>query len=68
MLKKNTLEPSQWDNAELEAMPTREIARTETDRQIVNGVRLFSLKAVNALLASIYAQAGVEDGYRFPAQ
>jgi len=63
--KKNTMESSHWDNRELEAMRPFAIARTDTDLQIVNGVRLFSLAAINSLLESLYKEAGV-DGWLFP--
>lgn len=63
--KQNTLESSHWHNAELESMRLFEVARTETDRQIVNGLRLFSILAINKLLNSIYTEAGVQ-GWLFP--
>jgi hypothetical protein len=52
--KKNTMESAHWDNAELAAMKTLQISRTATDLQIVNGVRLFSRRAINELLSQIY--------------
>lgn len=57
--KKNTMESAHWGNAELAAMPVFEIARTETEMQVINGVRLFSITAINRLLAAIYQAAGV---------
>lgn len=63
--KINTMESAHWGNAQLAAMPVFEVARTDTDMQIVNGVRLFSLAAVNALLALLYEAAGV-GGWLFP--
>ncbi len=56
--KRNTKESSHWGNTELERMPVLEIARTEGDQQIVNGVRLFSLSSINRLLGEIYQIAG----------
>ena len=63
--KQNTLESAHWQNAELEVMPLFEIARTDADMQVVNGVRLFSIRAVNDLLARLYQHAGVK-GWQFP--
>ena len=65
--KRNTSESAHWGNAELEAMPTFEIAKmTDADIQTVNGVRLFSLSAVNRLLDKIHAATGARGDYRFP--
>ena len=58
--KKNTMESAHWQNSELAAMPVFEISRTDTDLQVANGIRLFSLASINRLLASIYQEAGVE--------
>jgi hypothetical protein len=64
--KKNTSESAHWENEELARMPLFEIAKTsKADAQIVNGLRLFSLSAVNQLLESIYLQSGVKNGYFF---
>lgn len=64
MQKKNTMESSHWGNVELSTMPLLEIPRTD-DFQEVNGIRLFSLRAVNRLLEDIYLRAGVEQGRFF---
>lgn len=64
--KKNTMASSHWNNAELAAMPVFEIARTEADLQLVNGLRLFSLQSVNRLLNLIYQEAEIKSGYLFP--
>lgn len=66
MRKQNTLESSHWHNAELESMPLFEIVRTDTDMQVVNGVRLFSLNSINELLKSLYQKAAVK-GWLFSA-
>lgn len=63
--KKNTMESSHWHNAELEAMELVTINRTDSDMQIINGLRLFSLPSVNALLTSIYDAANVEPESRW---
>jgi len=63
--KKNTMESSHWNNRELEAMRPFAIARSDTDVQVVNGVRLFSLAAINSLLELLYKEAGI-DGWLFP--
>jgi hypothetical protein len=65
--KLNTSESSQWGNAELESMPLFEIARTETEMLVVNGVRLFSMNSVNDLLRQLYKQTGVSNGWLFQA-
>ncbi len=63
--KKNTSESAHWDNAALAAMPVFEIARTNAETQVVNGVRLFTLPAINRLLESLYQKAEIE-GWYFP--
>lgn len=65
MRKRNTSESAHWLNSELDAMPLFEISRTDSDMQVVNGIRLFSLRAVNELLERIYAHAGI-NGWVFP--
>lgn len=65
MRKQNTLQSAHWHNAELQAMPLFEIARTESDMQTVNGIRLYSIFGINGLLERLYAQAGV-NGWLFP--
>lgn len=60
MRKQNTLESAHWHNAELHAMPLFEIARTDEDMQTVNGIRLYSISAINGLLTRLYTQAGVK--------
>ncbi|MFT4508965.1 hypothetical protein [Caballeronia sp. 15711] len=62
--KKNTMESAHWQNAELAAMKILEIARLDHEVQVINGMRLFSLSAVNRLLVDIYATAGVK-GWTF---
>ena len=66
MRKRNTLESAHWHNAELQVMPLFEIARTDTDMQTVNGIRLYSIAAVNGLLKRLYEKAGIA-GWLFPA-
>lgn len=51
--KQKTMESAHWGNAELAAMPMVQIARTNTDFQVLNGLRLFSRAAINRLLMSI---------------
>lgn len=63
--KKNTRESAHWNNTELDAMPVFTISRTADEMQIVNGVRLFSLPAVNRLLSEIYHATGAK-GWLFP--
>jgi hypothetical protein len=63
--KKNTMESAHWNNAELAAMPVFEVSRTDSDMQVVNGVRLFSLVSINRLLQEIYQKAEVQ-GWIFP--
>lgn len=63
--KRNTMESAHWKNAEIAAMQLVEISRTDSDQQVVNGVRLFSLASINSLLTSIYQAAGVQDWF-FP--
>jgi hypothetical protein len=58
--KKNTMDSAHWGNAELAAMPIFEIARTGRETQVVGGVRLFALPAVNRLLTAIYTAATVD--------
>lgn len=65
MRKRNTSESAHWRNAELETMPLFEIKRTDSDTQVVNGVRLFSLRAVNGLLEQLYVHAGISNGWKF---
>jgi hypothetical protein len=63
--KVNSMESAHWKNKELKRMQKLEITRTETDCQMVNGVRLFSLEAINDLLREIYNLCGVADGYLY---
>lgn len=63
--KVNTMESAHWGNAQLAQMNTFEIVRTEEEQQVINGVRLFSLRAINELLKSIYERAGIENRYYF---
>lgn len=64
MRKANTSESAHWNNAQIESMPVLEITRLNDDMQIINGIRLFSLRSVNKLLKQIYTHAGIE-GYIF---
>lgn len=57
--KKNTSESAHWDNRALREMPPFEIAITESDVQVVNGCRLFSIAAINDLLDRLYDHASV---------
>lgn len=61
--KKNTNKSAHWGNDELPQIPRLNIARD--DPQVVNGVRLFSLRSVNQLLREIYQASGVEGGWLF---
>lgn len=63
--KKNTMESAHWKNAELEKMPALAISLKDGNMQVVNGVRLFSLRSVNALLSSMYETWALE-GWYFP--
>jgi hypothetical protein len=63
--KRNTSESAHWENAELAAIPQMAINRTTADQQEVNGVRLFSLGAVDRLLRQIYEFAGLSGGHYF---
>lgn len=66
--KRNTPDSAHWGNKELEMMKSFTIARaSDADTEVVNGVPLFSLSAVNRLLAGIYTEADVRNGYQFPA-
>jgi len=51
--KRNTLESAHWENRELAIMPKIEIARTATQVQMVNGIRLFSKRAIDNLIAEL---------------
>lgn len=64
--KKNTHESAHWNNAQIERMQLFEIKRTNTDMQEVNGLRLFSVGAINNLLQKLYAHARVDNGWLFP--
>lgn len=66
--KINTAESSHWKNEELKRMAKFEIARTPTNSWTVNGVRLFSLPSVNQLLARLYENADVSEGFTFPIE
>ncbi|MFF3566892.1 hypothetical protein ACFYXQ_03825 [Nocardia jiangxiensis] len=57
--KMKTSESAHWGNTYLQGMPVFEIAITESDVQIVNGCRLFSIGAVNDLLNKIYQRGEV---------
>lgn len=63
--KLNTAASSHWGNRELERWSTITVARSARDCQVVNGVRLFSIAAVNEALKAIYDLAGNEQGERF---
>lgn len=63
--KKNTMESAHWNNAELASMQGFTISRTPDDMQVANGVRLFSLAAINRLLAEIYRATGAKE-WLFP--
>ncbi|WP_228801763.1 hypothetical protein, partial [Nocardia puris] len=45
--------------------PPFEIAITESDAQVVNGCRLFSISAVNNLLGQLYQHAGAPTAQRW---
>jgi hypothetical protein len=64
--KKNAMKSAHWENSGLATMKELEIACTDDDMQVVNGVRLFSITAINNLLRTIYQHAEVEErGYYF---
>lgn len=64
--KKNTMQSSHWGNKALAVMPTFEIARTEQNTQVINGLRFFDKASINNLLDEIYREAGLSGGFRFP--
>jgi hypothetical protein len=64
--KINTAESAHWGNKELPRMLQIEVARTDADALIINGVRLFPPATVNALLREIYEHVGLHQGYFFP--
>ncbi len=59
--KENTSRSAHWHNAQVAAMQLFPIRRTHDDLQVVNGVRLFSIAAVNKLLTEMYEHAGVAE-------
>lgn len=61
--KVNTQESAHWENKELDAMRKFSITRTDDDCRTVNGVKLFSMAAINRLLDEIYAYTGKTNGY-----
>jgi hypothetical protein len=63
--KVNTMESAHWGNKELEGLPELMISRIDSDCQTVNGVRLFSITAINRLLGEIYRHCGVTDQHFF---
>lgn len=63
--KRRTSASAHWGNKEPERWELLRISRTEQDLEDVNGVRLFSMKSVNGLLAQIYDQAGFSEDERF---
>lgn len=64
--KKNTMQSAHWGNKALNDMPVYEIARTDRNTQIVNGLRFFDKPSINTLLNEIYAEAGLTGAYQFP--
>lgn len=63
--KQNTMESAHWGNRELDRMPTLTIARTPEYTQEINGVRVFSLAAIDGLLTEVYDAAGTEGRFYF---
>jgi hypothetical protein len=61
--KRNTTMSSHWGNGQLDRMPVLSISRTDRDQQVVNGLRLFSLRSVNALLSAVFAAVGTNGWY-----
>ena len=55
-----------WDNKERERWTALMIGRSDADCQTVNGVRLFSIASINALLKKIYDCGGYEKQFFFP--
>ena len=58
--KRNTAASAHWDNREQERWLELHITQDETNCQNVNGVRLFSVENVNALIKSICDEVDVE--------
>lgn len=65
--KKNTMESAHWNNRGLEAMPLYEIARTDANTQVVNGLRFFDKPSINHLLQQLFEEAGLDNAYQFKA-
>lgn len=64
--KQNTHESAHWKNSQLERMKLFEIERSNEDMQVVNGIRLFSVSAINVLLKELYEHGNVSNGWIFP--
>lgn len=63
--KERTAVSSHWGNAERGRWTELQIPRSDEECQVVNGVRLFSIRSVNALLAQMYGRAGYAEDERF---
>jgi hypothetical protein len=64
--KQNTSESAGWDNEQLKRLAVFQITTDGAgNSQIVNGLRLFSLAAVNRLLRELYDFGGVQAERRF---
>lgn len=63
--KARTSVSSHWNNTERDRWTELRISRSDDDCQIVNGLRLFSVRSVNGLLKEIYDRAGFERDERF---
>lgn len=61
--KANASDSAHWDNRHLRRLIRFPITRNDTNCQVVNGVRLFTLEAVDTLLGRIYDTAGIENGF-----
>lgn len=63
--KRRTLASAHWDNTEAGRWKLLRISRTKHELEDVNGVRLFSMRSINALLGQIYDEAGYAEDERF---
>ena len=61
--KVNTSESSHWNNLELGNHTRMSLSKTVDKKQVVNRVELYSVAAVNGLLARLYSSAGLDKGY-----
>lgn len=57
--KRNTSESSHWNNVQVKKLKELQISRNDVSFREVNGVRLLTIEAVNALLLDSFESAGV---------